>query len=133
MLPRELFQRVIELDPGDTIAVPCGSFEEMETLRVAFYRERKRLSEVSPNAADGISISRTQTEDGNFYVYLKKLTEIPAALVIKADGSIAPLMQTPKIEELERIICAMRLDGMTEEDIEKAREDFLAECQQEVQ
>jgi ADP-ribose pyrophosphatase YjhB (NUDIX family) len=129
MLPRELFQKVLELDPGDTIAVPCGSFEEMETLRVAFYRERKKLSEVSPQAADGISISRVQTTDGDYFVYLKKMTDIPTALVIKADGSIKPLMQIPKVDELERIVCAMRLDGMTEEDIDKAREEFLAECQ----
>ncbi len=129
MLPRELFQKVLELDPGDTIAVPCGGYEEMETLRVAFYRERKKLSEVSPQAADGISISRAQTDDGNFFVYLKKLTDIPSALVIKADGSVQPLHTVPKIEELERIVCAMQLDGMSEEDIEKAREEFLAECQ----
>ena len=92
-----IFDRVLAADEGECVAVGCSSFEEMERVRMQFYREMKKLRRAHRELAAGLSISR-KTENHKWIVCLTKSPEISPEKVVffSKDGKIEPFEKKEK-------------------------------------
>lgn len=77
-----IFNAAVEMEAGKEILVPASTFVEMERIRIALYRERKK------HKNSEICIYRYQKE-GKYGVSLKKDTlSTGVPVILNQDGSV---------------------------------------------
>jgi hypothetical protein len=114
---KDLFQAAFDLEPEDSIVIPCKDFREVERVRVALYRELNKLRRISTEIADEIRVSRIN-KGSNYAVALTRVPGVvTSAFLITGNGKIREVTKG-KDKELERIEQLMKDDGYTREEIE---------------
>ena len=124
MSGKDIIANAITLEDGESITIPCESYQEMENMRSQLYKRKKTLEKSHKGLADCLFISREIGKD-TFTVFVTKEKLITKIFITGKDGSIRPLkrieMDTATGEnEQERMVRLMREDGLSEEEIEDA-------------
>ena len=130
--------KALLLEEGETITIPCPSYDSMESLRSQLYKRKKTLAKAYRKMADSIYITRETNKHG-WFIHLTKQHRVTGAFITGKDGSIRPFFDEKDLDtatfgdetEDQRIMRLMREDGKTEEEIaeyfaEKGEQDFDA-------
>lgn len=114
----KIFDRVLGAEAGECVAVVCPSFEDMERLRLQFYRELRKLRRAHRELTAELSISRKKEKD-KWIVYLQKKPEIAPETVVflGKDGIVEPFEK----EEAENGTGERSTVGKTKSNRKKAR------------
>ena len=81
--PKEIFQNVLGLKEDEAIYIPCRDYHETESTRVQLYQQRTLLSDVDPELASQIQISKRGTT-----VIITKLQASLSSFILKTDGLV---------------------------------------------
>lgn len=116
-----IMDRAILLKDGGAIAIPCSSYEEMESLRIRLYKLRNRLEKRYKFLARTLDIVRKTGED-KWTLYITKERTIPGVLIIE-DGEARPFVinetkEERTEEEKERLTAANEIDSLNLTDTE---------------
>jgi hypothetical protein len=123
MSAKEIFDKSLSLEDGETLLVPCIDLRQQESLRVSLaYHRRIFLDRSSANFE--ILVSKVQQE-GRAFVSISKAPRITSGFIVSKDGStrLTSLKPTPMSAiargglEISRMREAMLEDGMTPEEI----------------
>ena len=124
MSAKEVFDKAISLQDGETLLVPCNDLRQQESLRVSLAYHRRLFLDRSAANFD-IIISKSNQE-GRPFIAISKVPRITSGFIISQDGSarVTSLKPDPvstigrEALEVSRIRQAMKEDGMSEEEIE---------------
>jgi hypothetical protein len=123
MSAKEIFDKSLSLEDGETLLVPCLDLRQQESLRVSLaYHRRLFLDKSSANFE--ILVSKVQQE-GRAFVSISKAPRITSGFIVSKNGStrLTSLKPTPVSAiargglEISRMREAMLEDGMTPEEI----------------
>jgi hypothetical protein len=123
MSAKEIFDKSLSLEDGETLLVPCLDLRQQESLRVSLaYHRRLFLDKSSANFE--ILVSKVQQE-GRAFVSISKAPRITSGFIVSKDGStrLTSLKPTPMSAiargglEISRMREAMLEDGMTPDEI----------------
>jgi hypothetical protein len=123
MSAKEIFDKSLSLEDGETLLVPCIDLRQQESLRVSLaYHRRLFLDKSSANFE--ILVSKVQQE-GRAFVSISKAPRITSGFIVSKDGStrLTSLKPTPMSAiargglEISRMREAMLEDGMTPDEI----------------
>ena len=92
-----IIDRAVLLEEGETIALPCPSYDAMEALRTQLYKVKQQLEKKHLAAARALYISR-KARKGKWTIFVTKETGIPGAFIVK-DGEARPLDLPEETEE----------------------------------
>lgn len=115
-----VMEAAILLNEGEIIALPCPTYNAMESLRTQLYKVKQQLEKKHPVMARTLYISR-KIEDNNlaepkWTVFVTKETGVPEAFIIDRNGKAQPFnlldLAEPKEEETEE----ERIDRLKDED-----------------
>ena len=130
---KTLFDQAISISPGQRIVVTCSTRGQMNSLRVLLAREKANFMAVAFPDFDIVVSCRSA--EGRHFVIIEKTEPVPPPVILNPDGTIAgevtslpsrpPSAPTPKTEDIqviqpsekERLIAAMKEDGLSEEEI----------------
>jgi len=124
MSAKEVFDKAITLQDGESLLVPCNDLRQQESLRVSLaYHRRLYLDRSSANF--DILVSKTHQE-GRAFISLAKVPRITSGFIVSKDGTarVTSLKPDPvssvarEALEVSRIRQAMKEDGMSEEEID---------------
>ena len=124
MSAKEVFDKAITLQDGESLLVPCNDLRQQESLRVSLaYHRRLYLDRSSANF--DILVSKT-LQEGRAFISLSKVPRITSGFIVSKDGTARvtslkpdPISQVGREAlEVSRIRQAMKEDGMTEEEID---------------
>jgi len=125
--PEDLFQRALDLTPGDLIIIPCLNYKHMEAVRQSLYRQKWRLISIDPALAHKVIITRRVDKDSH-QVTLSQLMPVPDAYILYKDGTMETLMPDAT-GELERMTKLMVKDGCSQEEIDDVTEKYTRSLQ----
>ena len=130
---KALFDQALSIAPGQRIVITCPTRGQMNSLRVLLSREKANFMAVAFPDFDIVISCRTA--GSNYHVILEKALPVPPPIILNPDGTIAgearfisaipPSAPTPKTEDIqviqpsekERLIAAMKEDGLSDEEI----------------
>ena len=126
--PKEIFDKAILIEDGETFIIPCHNEGHMESVRVMLSRQRKMFLENTSTTFD-IVIRREKKYD-NFLVSLQKVPRITTGMILSADGSMREVSLEPEQNEVPqfaevrsaedaRIKAKMLEDGYTKEEVDQ--------------
>ena len=121
--PDEVIQAVLQLDPGDMVVVPCIGYNHMESLRIALYRAKAKLKNISSELSDEVIITRS-TKNDRYSIILSRCPILETAYILRKTGKVENLSDYDPENELFRIQKMMRADGKSEKEIDKFTEEF---------
>ena len=124
MSAKEVFDKAVTIQDGETLLVPCNDLRQQESLRVSLAYHRRLFLDRSAANFD-IIIGKVHQE-GKAFVSLAKVPRITSGFIISANGQarVTSLKPDPvssvarEALEVSRIRQAMVEDGMTEAEIE---------------
>ncbi len=94
-----VIDRAISLKEGGVIVIPCSSYEEMEGLRVRFYKLRNQLAKKHSTLATSLDITR-KVRKKKWTLYISKERSLQGVLVVE-NGEATPLVIEAEEEEDE--------------------------------
>ena len=122
MATKDIFDKAITLEEGETLLVPCHDTRHQESLRVGLsYQRRTFLDQAS--ADFDIIVSKVR-QNNQLFVALRKVPRITSGIIVAEDGTSRPTSLKPEapiqneIISAARIIAAMRQDGIPEDQIQ---------------
>ena len=124
MSAKDIFDRAITLNPGDTLLIPCHDTRQQESMRVSLaYQRRVFLG----SAKVGFDIIASKvTKEGKPFISIAKMPRITQGFIISADGGV----KTTSLEadpitnlahdavDMARIKKSMKEDGYSDADID---------------
>jgi hypothetical protein len=101
-----------DLDPGESILIPCDSRERQKGLVAEFRKEIKILAAINPLVGSTLSV-QTATRSGKIFVKVQNLGYDPkVALKESADGEFTRV-ELPELKiRQDRIRKLMKEDGL---------------------
>lgn len=126
MSAKNIFDKAVGINAGETLMVPCHDFRQQESMRVALAHQRRYFLDKS-NANFDILVHK-KIHDGKPYISISKVPRITTGFIISKDGEVKTTSLEPEPEdnsvtsgiiELARIRAAMKEDGYTEEQIDE--------------
>ena len=123
---RLIFDKLLTMETGESMLIPCYSIPQRESLRVQLYREKKEWSAKGYGDYD-ITISKETTDEGIF-LRIQKTKKIDAIIIQKKDGSSNVLPVTEEVPEEyqvettegeDRIRKLMKENGKSDKEIEE--------------
>jgi len=121
---RDLFQAALALNYSESIVVPCADFKEVENVRMALYRELKKLAKISTDLAAEVRISRIIKGSYHAITLSKIRIKRYDAFVVSGEGKPKPVKFVEK-KEKERMEQLMLEDGYTPEQIAEYKKKEL--------
>lgn len=124
MSAKEIFDKAVTIQDGETLLVPCNDLRQQESLRVSLAYHRRLFLDRSAANFD-IIIAKVHQE-GRAFVSLNKVPRITSGFIISADGQARvtslkpdPLSQVGREAlEVSRMRQAMKEDGMSDAEID---------------
>ena len=120
----EYLLQVMELDPGDVMAIPMEGKESMLSMRFQLFQTRKALQDRTPLAHS--IVIETKKEGPDYFLILRRVagTALPAT-IIKKDGT-TKTFRADTAKRKERIY-AMLLSDIPVEEISEVLEGLSDE------
>lgn len=124
MSAKEIFDKAVTIQDGETLLVPCNDLRQQESLRVSLAYHRRLFLDRSAANFD-IIIAKVHQE-GRAFVSLNKVPRITSGFIISANGQARvtslkpdPLSQVGREAlEVSRMRQAMKEDGMSDAEID---------------
>ena len=124
MSAKEVFDKAISIQDGETLLVPCNDLRQQESLRVSLAYHRRLFLDRSAANFD-IIVSKTNQE-GRAFISISKVPRITSGFIISQDGTarVTSLKPDPvstigrEALEVSRIRQAMKEDGMSDAEID---------------
>ena len=121
---RDLFQAALALEYDESIVVPCADFKEVENVRMALYRELKKLAKISTDLSAEVRISRIIKGSYHAISISKIRIKRYSAFVVSGEGKPQPVKFSEK-KERDRMEQLMLDDGYTPERIKEYKRKEL--------
>ena len=124
MSAKEVFDKAVTIQDGETLLVPCNDLRQQESLRVSLSYHRRLFLDRSAATFD-IIISKVHQE-GRAFISLSKVPRITSGFIISANGEarVTSLKPDPVSNiareglEVSRMRQAMKEDGMSDAEID---------------